>query len=490
MLGETHLLATIAIGLSAAFIGGYLARLVKLPAIVGYLVAGMAIGPFTPGIVADSAIATELAELGIVLLMFGVGLHFSFRDLWDVRRIAAPGAIGQITFTTVLGTVLGMALGWGPIAGFVLGLSLSVASTVVLLRALTDRQELDTGHGRIAIGWLIVQDIFTILTLVLLPTVAVLSTGTSGETFAQAIVDVVLAIGRAGLLVVLMFVVGTRVVPRILLSVARDGSRELFTLAVLAAAIGLAFVSSAIFGVSLALGAFLAGAVLAESDMSHQAASEALPMRDAFAVLFFVSVGMLVNPTFLLAHPLEVGLAVAIVVLGNSLGAFAIVTLAGHPSRTALTVAAGVAQIGEFSFILATLAVSLGLLPGDGFQLVVAAALLSITANQLVFAVVDRVEPRLREASFLRRWRLRPRTDLMPVPLATAQTERRHAVVIGHGRVGALIAWALERRGFGYVVIEQNRRVVEALREGDRPTVVRIRHEVVEGVERPGGHHV
>ena len=464
MSGETHLLATIAIGLTAAFIGGAVARFVRLPAIVGYLVAGMAIGPFTPGIVADQAIASELADLGVVLLMFGVGLHFSLRDLWSVRGVAV-GALLQIVVTSALGTVIGIAFGWPASQGLLLGLALSVASTVVLLRALTERGELDTAHGRVAVGWLIVQDLFTVLALVLLPTAALLLESQGSASVEAALGEVGFALGRAALLVALMIAVGTRLLPRILLAVARDGSRELFTLAVLAAAIGLAFASSVLFGVSLALGAFLAGAVLAESDLSHQAASEALPMRDAFAVLFFVSIGMLIDPTFLLAQPVEVLAVLALVVGGNSLAALAVVLLRGEPPRTALTVAAGVAQVGEFSFILATLAVGLGLLPAAGFQLVVAAALLSITLNPAVFALADRVEPAFRDWSLVRRWQARVVRDLEPAPAASARTERRHAVVVGHGRVGTLIAWALERRGFGYVVIEQNRRVVEGLRE-------------------------
>jgi CPA2 family monovalent cation:H+ antiporter-2 len=460
---ESNLIATIASGLVAAFIGGYLARRVGLPPIVGYLLAGIVIGPYTPGLVADQEVATELAELGVILLMFGVGLHFSLRDLWAVRSIAVPGAFIQILVGALLGAALGSVFGWGVLAGIVFGLGLSVASTVVLLRTLMERRELDTSQGRVAVGWLIVEDIFTILVLVLLPTLVLLQNG--DVSTGAAIRDVAIAVGKSTILVVLMFAVGARVLPRLLLSVARDGSRELFMLAVLATVIGIAFVSYAVFGVSLALGAFLAGAVLAESDLSHQAAFDALPLRDAFAVLFFVSVGMLFDPAFLLEAPLQVAAVVAVVVLGKWLTKIAVVMLADYPARIAVTVAAGLAQVGEFTFILAALATQLGLLPPAGFQLSVAAAILSITLNPLVFAVSDRVEPRLRESAVFRVVRARTSRHLAELPEPVeARGTRRHAVLVGHGRVGSLVARALERRGFAYVVIEQDRRIVEALR--------------------------
>jgi CPA2 family monovalent cation:H+ antiporter-2 len=464
MHADAQLLATIAGGIMAAFIGGYLARRLGLPPIVGYLVAGMAVGPFTPGFIADQDVATELAEIGVILLMFGVGLHFSFRDLWSVRAIAVPGAIGQIAVATALGTLLGVVVGWGIGAGIVLGLAVSVASTVVLLRALGERRELDTAQGRIAVGWLIIEDLFTVVVLVLLPTVALFVN--AGTAPAAALGDLVVALGKAVALVVVMAVVGARVLPWLLLSVARDGSRELFTLAVLSASIGIAFVSYAVFGVSLALGAFLAGAILAESDLSHQAASDALPLRDAFAVLFFVSVGMLVDPSFLLAHPLEVVAVVGLIVVGKSLAALAIVIAFAYPARVALTVAAGLAQVGEFTFILAALGMSLGVLPAEAFQLTVAGAIFSIALNPFVFAVSDRLEPALRRSPlvgwFRGRW-ARELGDLDgPLP---KRAGRRHAIIVGFGRVGALVAGALDRRGFGYVVIDQDRRLVEHLRE-------------------------
>jgi CPA2 family monovalent cation:H+ antiporter-2 len=460
----TTLLATIGGGLIAAFVGGYLARRVGLPPIVGYLAAGMAVGPFTPGFVADLHVATELAELGVILLMFGVGLHFSVRDIWAVRSIAVPGAVGQIAVATALGGGLGLALGWGLAAGIVLGLALSVASTVVLLRALTARRELDSPQGRVAVGWLIVEDLVTVLVLVLLPTAAVLVEG--GANPEHPLVGVAGALAKAALLMVLVFVLGTRLLPPLLRSVAREGSRDVFTLAVLAVAIGIAYVSFAVFGVSLALGAFLAGAVLSGSDVSHKAAWDALPLQDAFAVLFFVSVGMLVDPVFLVGHPLQVLAVVLLVIVGKSITALGIVVAARHPPRVAVTVAAGLAQVGEFTFILATLGVQLGLLPSAGFQLVVAGAILSIGLNPLAFALGDRVEPMLRHALFRRSPLLAAQNDALAVAGSVhLPPGRRHAVIVGYGRVGALIGDALGRRQFGFVVIDRDLRLVERLRE-------------------------
>jgi len=474
---ETNLIATVAIGLTVAFLGGFAARRVGLPPIVGYLLGGVAVGPFTPGLVADPEVAAQLAEIGVILLMFGVGIHFSIRDLLAVRRIAVPGAIGQIAVATALGLGLGASLGWTFGEGLVLGLAVSVASTVVLLRALLERHELESIHGRIAVGWLIVEDLFTVLALVLLPALALILGGSVAAAEApRDLLGVVGAIGlalvKAALLGAVMFFVGVRVVPWLLVQVARDGSRELFTLAVLAVAIGIAFASSALFGVSLALGAFLAGAVVGESDLSHQAAADALPLRDAFAVLFFVSVGMLFDPAFVLEMPFAVIGVVALIVVAKAVVAFAIVAAYGYPVRTGLTVAAGLAQIGEFSFILAGLGTRLELLPNDGFQLIVAGSLLSITLNPFLFAALDaieewvRVHPRMarvlqRRAGALGRLAANP----------THEGLRRHAVLCGHGRVGSIIAKALERRGFRYVVIEQDRRSVEELRARGIPAV-------------------
>ena len=472
---EPVLISTIAIGLTAAFIGGLVARRLRLPAIVGYLVAGMAIGPFTPGLVADEEIATELAEIGVILLMFGVGIHFSFRDLLAVRSIAVPGAIGQVAVATALGVLLGTALGWGLGGGIVLGLAVSVASTVVLLRALMERNELDTVQGRIAVGWLIVEDIFTVVMLVLLPTVAPLlggsaTAGPPGDFGPLG--EVVLALAKASVFAFLMGIFGIRVVPWLLGVVARDGSRELFTLAVLALALGIAFASSAIFGVSFALGAFLAGAVVSESDMSHQAAADALPLRDAFAVLFFVSVGMLLDPAFLMAQPLAIVAVVSLIVAAKAIAAFGIVAAFGYPLRTGLTVAAGLAQIGEFSFILASLGLTLGLLPVEGFQLVVAGALLSITINPLLFGAITPIEALLRRRPDLARLLERRAGSLALLePGPDEEPLRGHAILCGYGRVGRMISSALERRGFRYLVITQDRREVESLREDGVPAL-------------------
>jgi CPA2 family monovalent cation:H+ antiporter-2 len=469
---EPVLISTIAIGLSAAFIGGLLARRIGLPAIVGYILAGIAVGPFTPGLIADQAIATELAEIGVILLMFGVGIHFSIRDLLAVRSIAVPGAVGQITVATLLGVLLGLALGWDLGGGMVLGLAVSVASTVVLLRALGDRGELDTQQGRIAVGWLIVEDLFTVVVLVLLPTIAPLLGGTVEPASGSAtggglgpVGEIVLALVKAVAFAALMIVAGARLVPWLLVMVARDGSRELFTLAVLAIALGIAFLASAVFGVSFALGAFLAGAVVGESDMSHQAAADALPLRDAFAVLFFVSVGMLLDPAVLLAAPLAVLAIVLLVVVAKSVAAFAIVAVFGYPTRTGLTVAAGLAQVGEFSFILGTLGLDLGLLPAEGFQLIVAAALLSIALNPFLFRAVDPLEQRLRDVGPLVRLRARGGGGREMLPDDVADELRQHAIVCGYGPVGRLIGPALERRGFRYVVVTQQRDEVDRLRE-------------------------
>ena len=465
---EPVLISTIAIGLTAAFIGGLAARRIGLPPIVGYILAGVAIGPFTPGLVADPAIATELAELGVILLMFGVGIHFSFRDLLAVRSIAVPGALIQTAVAVALGIALGSALGWGPGGGLVLGLALSIASTVVLLRALADRHEQETIEGQIAVGWLIVEDLLAVLVLVLLPSIAPILIGQSDVASAgpAALGGVLVALAKAAVFAILMIVAGARVVPWLMLVVARDGSRELFSLAVLAIALGVAYISSSVFGVSFALGAFLAGAVVSESDMSHQAAADALPLRDAFAVLFFVSAGMLLDPAYLIANPLPVAAVIVVIVVGKALTKFVTVTAAGYPPRAALTVAAGLAQIGEFSFIVGTLGRSLGLLPDAGYQLIVAGALISIAINPLLFAVVEPVERRLRSSpaltSFLE-WRA---GELARVDPAEQATLRLHAIVCGYGRVGRLLGPAFERRGFRYVVVTQQRDEVDRLRAG------------------------
>lgn len=387
---EVSLIATVAMGLVLAFAFGFVAIKLRLPPLVGYLVAGIALGPFTPGLVADAGLAGQLAEIGVILLMFGVGLHFSAADLLAVRWIAVPGAVAQIVIATAIGAAMAMAWGWSLGAGLVLGLSLSVASTVVLLRALEERNAVDTVNGRIAVGWLIVEDLAMVLALVLLPAVAEMLGGTSGQAPAgNLLITVALTLGKVVLFVGIVLMIGPRVVPWLLGQVARVGSRELFTLSVLAIALGIAYGSAKLFGVSFALGAFFAGVVLSESRFSHKAAADSLPLQDAFAVLFFVSVGMLFDPSIVLREPLELAAVVLLVLVGKSLVAMAIVLLIGYPVTTAFTVSASLAQIGEFSFILAGLGVALGLLPVEGRDLILAGALLSITLNPLVFAAIE-----------------------------------------------------------------------------------------------------
>ena len=380
----TALISTLAIALSAAFVAGFIARRIGLPAIVGYLLAGVAVGPFTPGLTADPHIALQLAEIGVALLMFGVGLHFSVGDLWSVRRIAIPGALGQIVVATGLGTAAGLMFGWDLRASVVLGVAVSVASTVVLIRALDYRGMTTSEPGRVAIGWLIVEDLVTVLVLVILP---VLAPSGNGSNIAA---EVAIALLKAAVLTGVMLVVGARVLPRALALVERDGSRELFTLAVVAVALGIAYAASAVFDVSLALGAFLAGAVLSESSVGRRSGEHVVGLTDIFTVLFFVSVGMLLDPTVIRDHPLEIVVMLAIVVIGKSAAALGIVLALRRSMTTGLAVAAGLAQVGEFSFILATTATTLGLLPEEAFQVIVAVALLSITINPAVVGWASR----------------------------------------------------------------------------------------------------
>ena len=472
---ETALIAILATGLGFAFVFGFIAVRLKLPPLVGYLVAGVLVGPFTPGFVADPALAKQLAEIGVILLMFGVGLHFSPRDLMAVRGIAVPGAVFQIAAATALGAVVSHFWGWSWGSGLVFGLCLSVASTVVLLRALEDRGALDSGEGKIAVGWLIVEDLFTVLVLVLLPALASILGGTAapgagaGSGLAAA---VGITLAKVAAFLGLMFVVGRRAVPWLLERVAHTGSRELFTLAVLATALGVAVGASALFGVSFALGAFFAGVVISESDLSHRAAADALPLQDAFAVLFFVAVGMLFDPTILVRQPLQVLVVVFIVMIGKSIAALAIVRVFGYPLHTSLTISASLAQIGEFSFILAALAVSLGLLPPAGQNLIVAGALLSIALNALVFRMIAPLEGWVRARPFLTRL-LEPPPDRIPALPADFDAEHLHghAVLVGHGRVGRRVAEALAARQIAYLVIEQDRGAALALREQGLPVI-------------------
>ena len=467
---EHGLIATLAFALGFAFLGGFLAQKLRLPPVVGYLAAGIAVGPFSPGFVADPQLAGQLAEIGVVLLMFGVGIDFSLRDLMRVRHLAVPGALVQIGVVTGLASLLAAAWGWTPASGLVLGLSISIASTVVVVRGLADRGSLDTTAGHAAVGWLIVQDVVTVLVLVLLPAFAAVAGGAAPDPAGLAAV-VGLTIAKVGGLAAVVVVVGTRVVPWGLAQVARTGSRELFTLGLLALAIGIAFGTSTLFGVSLALGAFLAGAAVSGSDVSHHAAAEALPLRDAFAVLFFVSIGMLFDPGLLLAEPVAAAAVLALVVAGNSLAGLVTVIALGHPLRTALTVAAGLGQVGEFAFIVSEAGRRLGLLPDEARGLVLAAAIASIALNPLLFRAVDPVERALGAWPPVRRLVERRAGALARAEAPPERRLRRHAVIVGHGRVGTLIADVLARRGFGFIVVDTDRRIVETLRDRGVPSL-------------------
>ncbi|MGH8656463.1 MAG: YbaL family putative K(+) efflux transporter [Gammaproteobacteria bacterium] len=472
------LITTIAAAFGLALILGFVAVRLKLPALVGYLIAGVIIGPATPGFVADLELSRQLAEIEVMLLMFGVGLYFSLDDLLAVRRIALPGAIVQIVIATELGGIVTTLWGWTFGAGIVFGLALSVASTVVLLRALEDRGLLESINGRIAVGWLVVEDLAMVLVLVLLPPLSGWFGGDAAYGVAEGVGDkdllttLALTLGQVSVFVVLMLVVGRRMFPWLLWQVARTGSRELFTLCVIAAAVGIAYGSAELFGVSFALGAFFAGMVMQESALSHRAAAESLPLRDAFSVLFFVSVGMLFDPDMLIREPLRVFVVVAIIVFGKSLAAFLLVLAFRYPLNTALTVSASLAQIGEFSFILADLGVSLKLLPTEGQSLILAGALISMALNPLVFRAIEPVQAWIRSRSTLARALERPDDPLAELPM-TVDQERLigHVVLVGYGRVGQRIAEALAESGVPFVVAEQNRELVEQLRERGIPAV-------------------
>ncbi|EKS9912402.1 cation:proton antiporter [Burkholderia multivorans] len=468
---DVSLIALLAAGFGLAMIFGYLASLLKMPPLVGYLLAGIVIGPGTPGFVGDLSLAQQLAEVGVMLLMFGVGLHFSLGDLLAVRKIALPGAIVQITVATLLGGGLALAWGWSIGAALVFGLALSVASTVVLLRALEGRGLVETVNGRIAVGWLVVEDLVMVLVLVLLPPVAGLLGGSppGGEHAAGGGVWSALGVTmlKVAAFIALMLIVGKRVFPRILWLVARTGSRELFTLCMIAAAVGIAFGAAKLFDVSFALGAFFAGMMMRESEFSRRAADETLPLRDAFSVLFFISVGMLFDPKVLLDEPLHVVEVAAIVLIGKTLAAVALVVAFRYPLNTALIVGAGLAQIGEFSFILAGLGRSLGLLSAEGQNLILAVALISIALNSVAFAAIDPALAWIRKRSAFAR-RLEARDDpLAALPMSTPQTHLTgQVVIVGYGKVGTRIARALDEHGIAYVVVEQNREIVEKLRAG------------------------
>ncbi|MEJ0018440.1 MAG: YbaL family putative K(+) efflux transporter [Acetobacteraceae bacterium] len=446
---HTPLIATIVAGLTVAFVLGALAQRLRVSPLVGYVLAGVVVGPFTPGYVADQALANELAEMGVILLMFGVGLHFSLKELLAVRAIAIPGALAQMVVATLLGIGLGYAMGWPPIASFVFGLALSVASTVVLLRALQERRILETDRGRIAVGWLIVEDLAMVLALVIIPALAGVLGPSASATGATGAMDTWLlplgaTIARVVAFVAFMLIIGRRVIPWILHYTAHTGSRELFRLAVFAIALGVAFGATLLFNVSFALGAFFAGMVLAESELSQRAAEETLPLRDAFAVLFFVSVGMLFNPAVILNDPWPLLATVAIIILGKSVAALTIVRLFRYDMRSALTIAASLAQIGEFSFILAALGVELGLLPAQGRDLILGGAIVSIMVNPVLFGAVTRPERRPKDVA----------TAAAPPGDVLATTQGGHIIVVGYGRVGSVVTAGLERAGHPFLVLE------------------------------------
>jgi CPA2 family monovalent cation:H+ antiporter-2 len=460
MFHETPLIATIVAGIGLAFVFGTIANRLRLPPLVGYLLAGILVGPHTPGFVADQALAPELAEIGVILLMFGVGLHFSLKELLSVRAIAVPGALVQIAVATAMGAGLAWWMGWPLGSEIVFGIALSVASTVVLLRALQERDLVQTDRGRIAVGWLIVEDLAMVLVLVLLPVLAgaLGTTPGAGESAATLWLTLGFTLVKLVAFVALMLVVGRRVIPWILNYVAGTGSHELFRLAVLAIALGVAFGAAKLFGVSLALGAFFAGMILGESELSQRAADESLPLRDAFAVLFFVSVGMLFDPLSVVHYPLLILATLLIIVVGKSIVAFLIVLAFGRGRKTALTIAASLAQVGEFSFILAELGVNLRLLPEHGRDLILAGAILSILLNPLAFAAVDWLNRRSRDAA--------PDTGAAE-PLRSSQ----HTILVGHGRVGILVARSLKERGMPFIVIESADKAVENLRADGVATI-------------------
>jgi monovalent cation:H+ antiporter-2, CPA2 family len=482
---DTILIATVAAGLGVAFVFGLLAVRLKLPPTVGYLVAGIVVGPFTPGYVADAGLASQLAEVGVILLMFGVGLHFSLADLVAVRRVVVPGSLLQTALTATLGGVLGhlWGLGWG--GAVVLGLSLGVASTAVLLKGLEGRDRLDSPEGRLAIGWLVVEDVTMVLALVLLPALAPMLGGVPAEGIAEPArsvpLSLVVAIVKVAIFVALVVFVGRRWVPWLLEHVAKLGSRELFTLAVLGTALGVGTIAANLFGVSFALGAFFAGAVINESELSHRAAAEALPMQDAFAVLFFVSVGMLFDPSVLTEHPMRLLAIVGVIVVWKSAIAFGLVRLLGENARTALLVGTSLGQIGEFSFIVAALGVSLGLITRDVQAMIVAAAIIAITVNggalrvavRLAQGIVDRASAVASDAAVTGRAERAEREQIAideGIPEAYDFSDLRGQVVlIGYGRVGATVAEALARAAIPFVVVEEQERIVGGLRKrGER----------------------
>ncbi|MEY1423323.1 YbaL family putative K(+) efflux transporter [Morganella morganii] len=464
---STPLITTIVGGLVLAYLLGMLAQRLKISPLVGYLAAGVLAGPFTPGFVADASLAPELAEIGVILLMFGVGLHFSLKDLLAVKNIAIPGAICQIAVATILGLGLSSLFGWGLFTGIVFGLSLSTASTVVLLRALEERQLIESQRGQIAIGWLIVEDLAMVLTLVLLPAAAsIINNPESSASTSELLMSLGVTIGKVVAFILIMIFIGRRVIPWLLARTAATGSRELFTLAVLVLALGIAYAAVALFDASFALGAFFAGMVLNESELSHRAAQDTLPLRDAFAVLFFVSVGMLFDPMVLINHPLGVLGVLAIIIIGKSAAALLLVRMFGHNRRTALTVAVSLAQIGEFAFILAGMGVTLEVLNRQANDLILAGAIVSIMLNPVLFTLLDRYLEKTETPEEQQEEETLEEITQVPVNICG------HTIIVGYGRVGAMLADKLHNKGYPVVVVEDTRARFEELAERGFPSVM------------------
>ncbi len=473
---DINLIAILAAGFSLALILGFAVTLLKMPPLVGYLLAGVLIGPATPGFVADVSLSMQLAEIGVMLLMFGVGLHFSINDLMSVKKIAIPGALFQMLVATALGFFVATSWGWSLLGSLIFGLSLSVASTVVLLRALEDKGLLDTSNGKIAVGWLVVEDLVMVLALVLLPVLAKLlqydGIPADSNNFIELVKLIGITLAKVGAFIATMLIVGKRLLPKILWLVAKNGSRELFTLAVIASAIGIAFLAAKIFDVSFALGAFFAGMMLGESKLSKRAADESLPLRDAFAVLFFVSVGMLFDPQILWQEPIKLLIVIFIILVGKTLAAMALVLLFGYPLNTATTVGISLAQIGEFSFILAGMGLAMDLIPKDAYSLILAGAIISIALNSFLFDGIAPLIEWARRRSELAR-RLDQRID--PLSLLPNNTQQSlltgQVVVVGHGQVGSKVVAQLKEQGISCVVAEQDRSIVEDLRKNGIPAV-------------------
>jgi CPA2 family monovalent cation:H+ antiporter-2 len=466
MHADISLIATIAAAFTLALAFGFITEKLGIPALVGYLLAGIVISPATPGFAGDVHIAGQLSEIGVMLLMFGVGLHFSIKDLLQVKKIAIPGAVFQMAIATVLGVMVASFWGWDLGAALVFGISLSCASTVVLIKALERQGIIESMNGRIAVGWLVVEDLVTVIVLVLLPALAgMLDPSRESQSGGSLLFDLGKTSLQVGGFIAVMLLVGKRLIPKLLWMIARTGSRELFTLAVITSAIGIAFGAAILFNVSFALGAFFAGVVLRESELSNRAAKESLPLQDAFSVLFFVSVGMLLDPRVLLENPGAVLAVVGIIVLGKSLAAIALVLLMRYPLNSALTIAASLAQIGEFSFILAGLGLSLGLLPKLGFSLIIAGAFISIALNPFVFRLVEPLRGWLLARSSSARTLEQSQDPMAELPMTT---ERRllqgQVVIVGYGVIGKTLADALLSRQIPFVVAEQNRETVEKLR--------------------------